>query len=233
MLIRLARRSMILPTDRLWKATKQAQSFPEIRGKNIPGSILTGMYLSFRSSGTYEMFIGQAWQASLSNSFPAKAASLFWRAESSVCLHNLLHVLHLWDLRARDSRFRTKITKLKGFQNRKCGYLWQRKLVSWTLTKTCSKWQWTSRCFELKSTNKASSCPVSPTPSPKYSIVTITFHHSTKKSSNHPFPQMSGLYNPVHCMHFHFWNVSYDLLNLNLWYLLTGEREQVEAKQVL
>ena len=80
MLIRLARRSMILPTDRLWKATKQAQSFPEIRGKNIPGSILTGMYLSFRSSGVYEMFIGQAWQASLSNSFPAKAASVFWRA---------------------------------------------------------------------------------------------------------------------------------------------------------
>ena len=59
-------------------------------------------------------------------------------------------------------------------------------------------------------------------PKKKYSIVTITFHHSTKKSSNHPFPQMSGLYNPVHCMHFHFWNVSYDLLNLNLWYLLTG-----------
>ena len=103
MLIRLAR-SMIFPTARLWKATKQAQSFPEIRGKNVPGSISNWNECIYLFD---HLRLWNVYRTSLTKLVPknssAKAASMFWRAES--CLHKLLHVLHLWDLRVGDSRF--------------------------------------------------------------------------------------------------------------------------------
>lgn len=111
-------------------------------------------------------------------------------------------------------------------------HLWQRKLCILNLDKNMFKMAMNFKMFWAKINKQSFELPRFPHP-PKKKIL----HHNNylssfhQKSSNHPFPQMSGLYNPVHCMHFHFWNVSNDLLNLNLWYLLTGERSRLKQNR--